>query len=332
MNHPLPASLLLVDDDPAQIQVLARMLAGHGSLRFATCARDALRLVREAQPDLILLDAEMPDMSGLEVCAALQADPALAELPVIFVTGHDDPALEVAALERGAVDFIRKPVNPARVIARVNTQLKLKRMSDELRRLARADGLTGLANRRAFDEALRLEWRRAQRNVQPLALLLIDVDCFKAYNDRYGHPAGDRCLQAVAQALEAVKQRPGDLAARWGGEEFALLLPDTPAAGAQQLAGELLRAVQRLALPHAASRVADHVTVSIGVSCLDETCSAWVDTPSDSRHGAASTEGAAELLRAADQALYAAKHAGRAQASFLAMDEAAPPSGASLDA
>jgi diguanylate cyclase (GGDEF)-like protein len=331
MKNAVPAKLLLVDDDPSQIQVMSRVLAGHGSLRFATGGRDALRLAREAPPDLILLDAEMPDMSGLQVCEALQDDAALAGVPVIFVTSHDDPGLEVAVLELGAVDFIRKPVNAAQVIARVNTQLKLKRMSDELRRLARADGLTGVANRRAFDEALDREWRRAQRSGQPLSLLIVDIDCFKLYNDRYGHPAGDRCLKAVAQALEAAQRRPGDLAARYGGEEFALLLPDTPVGGALHVGHEVLRAVEALDIAHAGSSVSRHVTVSVGLSCFDDSCAAWARAGADSRFGSVPSEGSADLVRAADQGLYAAKHEGRARACFLAMDDAAPPPGAGLD-
>lgn len=331
MNKAVPANVLLVDDDPSQIQVLSRLLAGRASVRFAMNGRDALRLSHESPPDLILLDAEMPDMSGLQVCEALQADAALAEVPVIFVTSHDDPALEVAVLERGAVDFIRKPVNAAQVIARVNTQLKLKRMSDELRRLARADGLTGVANRRGFDESLRREWRRAQRGGQPLSLLMVDIDCFKLYNDRYGHPAGDRCLKAVALAVQGTQRRPGDLAARYGGEEFALLLPDTPPAGALHVAGEVLRAVEALGIEHAGSSVSRHVTVSIGASCFDEACEAWGRAGTQSRFGGGPAEGPADLVGAADQALYAAKRAGRAQAGFLAMDDACAPPGAGLD-
>ncbi len=331
MNKAVPADILLVDDDASQIQVLSRILAGHGSLRFATDGRDALRLAHEAPPDLILLDAEMPGMSGLQVCEALKADQALAEVPVIFVTSHDDPALEVAVLELGAADFIRKPVNAAQVIARVNTQLKLKRMSDELRRLARADGLTGVANRRALDDALEREWRRAQRSGQALSLLLVDIDFFKLYNDNYGHPAGDRCLKAVAQALDAVKRRPGDLAARYGGEEFALLLPDTPVDGALHVGNEVLRAVEELDIAHAGSRVSRHVTVSVGLSCFDDSSEAWNRAGAQSRFGGAPSEGPSELVRAADQALYAAKRKGRAQARFLAMNDAAPPAGAGLD-
>lgn len=192
-------NILLVDDDPRTIQILARILAQSGNLRFATNGQEALRLARESVPDLVLLDAEMPGLSGFQVCAAMKADPALSDVPVVFVTGHSDSTFEVAAFELGAVDFISKPVSAPLVLARVQTQLRVKRLTDELRRVATTDGLTGVANRRQFDDVLGREWLRARRAGDPMALLMIDVDHFKLYNDRYGHPAGDSCLRKVRQ-------------------------------------------------------------------------------------------------------------------------------------
>src|SRR5664280_2921064 len=165
-----------------------------------------------------------------------KAEPALADVPVIFVTSHSEAAFEVAGFEMGAADFIAKPVSAPLVLARVKTQLRVKRMGDELRRIATTDGLTGVANRRRFDESLEREWRRARRSGDPLALLMIDIDHFKLFNDRYGHPAGDACLRSVAQALVGASLRPADLVARYGGEEFVVLLPKTPRAGAEHLA------------------------------------------------------------------------------------------------
>ncbi len=292
--------LLLVDDSPAMIQLLARMLAGTGRLRFATSGLAALEQLRLAPADLVLLDAEMPGMSGFEVCAAMKADPALADVPVIFVTSHSGTEFELQGLDAGAVDFIAKPVSEPLLLARVRTQLRVKRLTDELRRMATVDALTGLANRRGLDAALRREWQRAQRDGEPLALLLIDVDHFKKYNDRHGHPAGDACLQAVAAALQGGSQRPADVVARYGGEEFALLLPQTDEAGAVHVAQRILQTLDAMALPHGASPTAPLVTVSIGV------CS----------HVPASAPAlqVADLLCSADQALYAAKAAGRARA------------------
>lgn len=307
-------SILLVDDDLGTIQLMHRILDGAGELRFATNGFEALRLAREAAPDLVLLDAEMPGMTGFEVCAALKADPQLADIPVIFVTSHNEMRLEVAGFDAGAADFIAKPVSPPLVLARVKTQLRLKRLSDQLHRLATMDGLTGLANRRRFDEALQQEWRIARRNGEPLALVMADVDHFKAYNDHHGHPAGDACLQAVAGALAGIGLRPSDLVARYGGEEFVLLMPHTPRSGALHLAGQALAAVAGLRIPHPSS-ASGHVSVSAGVACLDA-------ASPDTGHGLPAAQA---LVAAADQALYAAKRAGRAQVWQGELDPAAAP-------
>ena len=276
-------SILLVDDDPATIQWLGRMLADVGTVRFASNGEDALRLARESAPDLILLDAEMPGMSGFQVCEALKADPALANVPVIFVTSHSDPAFEVSGFDAGAADFIAKPVSAPLVLARVKTQLRVKHMADELRRIATIDALTGVANRRRFDESLEREWHRARRSGAPLALLMIDVDHFKLFNDRYGHPAGDICLSAVAQALTGASLRPADLVARYGGEEFVVLLPQTPRCGAEHVARAALDAVEALVIAHDASLTAPHITVSVGVACFDDDSERWAPSPADSR-------------------------------------------------
>ncbi|MCX7279342.1 MAG: diguanylate cyclase [Burkholderiales bacterium] len=289
----------MVDDDPVIIHRISRILSEVATLRFATNGEAALRLARVAVPDLILLDSEMPGMSGFEICEILKADPEFADVPVIFVTSHSDTALHVAGLELGAVDFIAKPISEPLLLVRVKTQLRIKHLTDELRRTSTVDALTGLANRRRLDERLEREWLRSLRDKDPIALLLVDVDFFKLYNDHYGHPEGDACLQAVARVLMESCQRPADLAARYGGEEFALLLPQTTLAGAQLVAQRVLDAMARQALPHAASSIANHVTVSVGIG--------YVDVPG-------SESQVRDLVAVADQALYAAKSAGRAQA------------------
>lgn len=311
--------ILLVDDNPALIQVMARILAGTAQLQFATQGTQALERMRQDRPDLVLLDAEMPGMGGYEVCAAMQADPQLAGVPVIFVTSHDSPEFEVRGLEVGAVDFIAKPVSPPLLLARVKTQLRIKRLTDELREMASLDPLTQVPNRRSFDEAMDREWNRHTRSGDALTLLMLDVDHFKLFNDRYGHPAGDDCLRSIAQALRGATLRPGDLVARIGGEEFVVLLPQTPQAGARDMASRILDAVGRLNIAHQASPTAPQVTVSIGVATSEGFA------PSPQGDGAlASTspalktkppcDGAAALLRNADQALYRAKAEGRARA------------------
>ncbi len=311
--------ILLVDDDPGAIQLMARMLAGLGRLRFATSGTMALDMAHASPPDLMLLDAEMPGMSGFDVCRALQADPALARIPVIFVTSHNDTKSEVAGFELGAADFISKPISEPLLTARVKTQLRIKRLTDELRRLSTVDALTGVANRRRFDESLAAEWQRTRRSGDALCLLIVDVDHFKRFNDHYGHPAGDAALRAVAQALSASTQRSNDVVSRIGGEEFALLLPCTPRAGGKHLARSIVQAVAALRLPHEASPTAPYVTVSVGLSCYDEDSPCWIPASPDSRVMGGDQQHRCErdLFRAADEALYAAKAAGRAQAVWL---------------
>ena len=324
------SNLLVVDDDPATIRLLGHILSEFSQLRFATTGEDAVRLAAQSPPDLILLDTEMPGMDGFRVCEALKANPDLAHVPIIFVTSHSGPDFEIAGLELGAVDFISKPVSPALLIARVRTHLRLKQMSDELRYHATVDGLTGLTNRRMFDEAIDREWLRTRRSGNPLSLLMVDVDHFKLYNDHYGHQAGDECLRSVAQALQRVAHRPADHVCRYGGEEFALLLPETRGLGARMVARRLIGLMSTLMIPHQASPVARHVTVSIGISCIDDAPTASNRSAAETRMpGVAPYRAASDLVTAADQALYAAKLAGRARFACCAHAEpawSAPPS------
>jgi diguanylate cyclase (GGDEF)-like protein len=296
-------SILIVDDNIHLIALMGKMLEPLARVIFATNGQAALREMRKSRPDLVLLDQEMPGMSGDEVSAAMRDDPDLRDIPVIFVTGHNDAEAEVRALNAGAVDFIAKPVHEAILLARVKTQLRLKGLSDELRRNATLDGLTGIHNRAAFDSRLAIEWARASRNGSPLSLLLLDVDHFKQYNDHYGHPAGDRCLQAIARTVDGVSKRANDMAARVGGEEFAVLLPDTPIAGAQAAAERLRAEILALELPHAQSSTLPLVTVSIGAA-------QWL--PSGPHAGCRP----ADLMDWADKALYAAKAGGRNQVAL----------------
>ena len=322
-------SILLVDDDVAHIRIMGRVLSDLGRIRFATDGEGALRQMQDASPDLVLLDAEMPGMSGYEVCAAMQSDAVLRDVPVIFVTGHSSQAFELDGLAAGAVDFIAKPISAPLLVARAKTQLRLKRLTDELRAVASIDGLTGLPNRRSFDEALMREWHRAVRAHEPVSLLMVDVDHFKLFNDRYGHPAGDACLLGVAKALSGIVHRPTDLVARYGGEEFVLLLPDTPPVGAHHMARRVLSAIDRLGMRHEASPTAGHLSVSVGVGVgvgfSEAECGAD-GAPTGLRHAQADLRmGPDALLRSADQALYAAKALGRARACWLGVDDVDVP-------
>jgi len=286
--------ILIVDDVPENIEVLGEILTDNFDLQCAFSGPEALELAAEL-PDLILLDVLMPGMDGFEVCACLKATAATAEIPVIFITAKNDPEAEMAAFAAGAVDFITKPVNPVTARARIQTHLTLKRQKDLLRAQAMVDGLTGIANRRFFDERLLAEWGHVQRHQRSLAILMIDIDHFKGYNDHYGHQAGDNCLRRVATTLGASMQRAHDLAARYGGEEFICMLPECDLQGAITKAEALRAAVAALEIPHAASPTGDRLTLSIGVAATIPPSQASPDT----------------LVAAADAQLYLAKQAGR---------------------
>lgn len=287
--------VLAVDDSPAVLESVCAMLSGEAEVLFATTGDEALTLAGITVPDLILLDIVMPGPDGFETCRRLKADPVLAEIPVVFLTGLQESADTARGLELGALDFLAKPFDPAILRTKVHNLLAFKAGQDRLKGLSRQDALTGIANRRAFDETLAMEWERAQRGGHALALVMVDVDHFKAYNDHLGHPEGDRCLQAVAGALEAALPRKVDTIARYGGEEFAAILPYTDQAGAERVAETLRMAVQDLTFPHPASPVGPSVTISLGAVAL---------TPGRGQ----SPE---QLTAAADKALYRAKHAGR---------------------
>ncbi len=324
-------TLFVVDDDPGTITVVNRMLSGEGRLRFATNGENALQLIRQDPPDLILLDVEMPGMYGLDVCSELKRDPLLRDIPVIFLTSHGDEATEIAGFMAGGADFISKPPTAALLQARVRTHLRLKQASDALREAALIDGLTGITNRRRFDESLSTEWLRAARGHRPLAMIMIDIDLFKAYNDHYGHQAGDHALRDVAQAMELALLRPGDHVARYGGEEFVLLLPETDTEGALTVARRLRQAVDALAIPHETSPFDARLTISMGISAYDRGCRSWQMADETARSNDAFPPYTGEdLLAAADQALYAAKSAGRHRVAVLGLDDCGKPERAEI--
>lgn len=290
--------LLVVDDQPANVQALHRVFGADHQVLMATSGEQALRLCAEQPPDLVLLDVRMPGLDGYQVCALLRADAPTRDIPVIFVTGEHDEDAETRGLDAGAVDFIAKPINPRIVRARVRTHLTLKAQSDLLREWVYIDGLTRVANRRHFEERAGAEWARAVRQGLVLSVLMIDVDHFKAYNDHHGHQAGDACLQQVAAALKSVLKRPADLLARYGGEEFVALLPDTDLDGALGVAARMRAALQDAAIAHGAGPAGPWLTASIGA------CAKPPDTVGS----------VAALLREADAQLYVAKARGRDQA------------------
>jgi len=303
--------ILIVDDASTNIEILNEVLGAEYDSLFAMDGATALQLAVDLVPDLILLDVVMPGLDGHEVCRRLKADPRTKGIPVIFISGLSEESDEAKGLEIGAIDYITKPFSPPIVRARVRNHLQLKRYQDMLERLLVLDGLTGIANRRRFDEALEQEWLRARRQGTTLSLIIIDVDCFKLYNDNYGHAAGDECLKQVARVLAEGVRRPSDLAARYGGEEFVVIMPETDAAGAIVIAETLRRSVLALGMPHAFSNAADVVSVSVGGA-----------TVVPARY----VLGPEELVKLADARLYEAKNAGRNRVAWSAQpDPSAPP-------
>ncbi|WP_425914794.1 diguanylate cyclase domain-containing protein [Pseudomonas sp. GWSMS-1] len=294
--------LLVVDDQPINIRIINELFRADCDLHMATHGEQAIAVSKTLQPDLILLDIMMDGMDGLEVCRRLKLDPATADIPVIFITAKREEDDEALGLELGAVDYISKPLNSAIVRARVKTHLTLKLQNDYLKGLASLDGLTGIPNRRAFDVRLTQAWSQACREGGTLSLMMVDIDYFKRYNDHFGHVQGDECLRQVAKAIAQSVNRPYDMAARFGGEEFVCVLPETTLQGALILAEKIQARIRQLANAHPGSEVSEWVSLSIGVASLQ---------PRVDREPS-------ELIALADQQLYQAKHNGRNQIFSLA--------------
>ncbi|MFN4263434.1 MAG: diguanylate cyclase [Thioalkalivibrionaceae bacterium] len=301
------ARLLVVDDDPESCELLRRRLLREGHrVDVAHDGDMALRRIKEGDYDVVLLDWIMPGRGGLDILRAIRAEHSATRLPVIVVTARRSSATIVEALEAGANDYVAKPFDFAVVLARIGTQRyirdvtrQLENANDQLHRFSYIDGLTGIANRRRFDEVLRKTWQAAQTHRHPVSLILIDVDYFKRFNDCLGHEAGDQCLQRVAQTLAAQLFRSRDLAARYGGEEFAIILPETGLDDARQVAERLRLALEAMHIDHPARDDCAVVTASFGVGCWHPT--SFCDPFS--------------LIRLADQALYSAKNGGRNRVS-----------------
>ncbi len=299
------AKILVVDDSRTQLDWLVQVLEREGfDVRTAGEGKDAIRKVRADPPDLVLLDMILPDMDGLEVLRIIKARPDEEFIPVIMLSVKSDLDSKVAGLRIGADDFLAKPFAEAEILARCAAMLRIKTLQDQLRRTqqklaeqAITDELTGLKNRRAFDERLQEEFRRAQRYSDPVSLIMVDLDHFKNVNDRFGHHFGDLVLRGAAEQLRASTRDP-DICARYGGEEFAVILPKTHLSGGALGGGADLEAAGLAGVP-GAGPAADgepvRVTASLGIAFYP---SKDVTTPD-------------LLLRFADEALYRAKGAGR---------------------
>ena len=288
--------ILIVDSEPT-LALLARIMAQECEIQTVSNIAQVLNCARhpKQKPDLIMLDVMAPTREGLEICRQLKEDETTQSVPVMLITDRNNAEDEALALSLGAEDCITRPFRPDVFEARIRNQIRLKIRNDMLEHYANQDSLTDIANRRSFDLALNAEWRRAIRDKQRLSMVMVDVDCFKQFNDLYGHREGDHCLRRVANAMSKALTRPGDLLARYGGEEFVAILPGTDLEGARWIGERLRDAVMELRIPQQRPDGTCQVTISVG--CASMCPSAKLTCYS--------------LLQAADDRLYLAKHSGR---------------------
>ncbi len=324
INDENAVMVLLVDDQAMIGEAIRRVLANEPNIGFHFCSdpHQALAQAVAIKPTVIIQDLVMPGVDGLALVRAYRANPVTADIPIIVLSTKDDGMVKSSSFGAGANDYLVKLPDAIELIARIryhsrSFQMQLQR--DEahralresqqqlmetnlvLQRLMNSDGLTGLSNRRHFDEYLEMEWRRAMREQSQLSLLMIDVDYFKAYNDGFGHLKGDEVLHQVADAIRGGCSRPSDLPARYGGEEFAMVLPSTSSGGARLVAEKIRRAVEGLNIPHTSPKEGSVLTVSIGLATM---------LPQQNEEHRL-------LIQTADRALYQAKNAGRNQVGML---------------
>lgn len=287
------AKVLVVDDQTINVEIICSHLAPYYNVFKAYSGRDALEFCKKHHPDLVIMDVQMPEIDGLTACKKLKAHPELAHIPILFATTLSQTSDETKCWQAGGNDFLVKPVVAETLLNRVKSHLNFKFQADLLRKLAFIDGLTNIYNRRYYEDNLPHQLALARRTRQSVALLMIDIDYFKQYNDEYGHIQGDICLKSVAHGINNALQRPTDIVARYGGEEFVCVLPDTNKTGALHIAERICKAIYQLGINHVKS-VHQRITVSIGTACSDEV-----------------GKNAGALVALADTHLYQAKQAGK---------------------
>lgn len=299
VHNELPKqTLMIVDDYQSNLDAMNALFSFMYKVVLKDNAKDAIDYAINEEVDLILLDVDMPHMSGYEACEVLKSNEVTAHIPIIFVTAADSPDEEEKGLLLKAVDYIVKPINLPILHVRVRNQMEVVRSLKKLEELSSIDGLTGVCNRRQLDTMMLQHYASTIRHGHCLALLMIDIDNFKQYNDNYGHVQGDECLKQVADAIKTVRRRETDLVGRYGGEEFAVVLPETDVEGALVVATKVLNQVRDLQIPHAANKPHQIVTVSIGVAVFEPI----------NHHQELSLD---EFVNQADEQLYVAKRHGK---------------------
>ena len=295
-------TILVVDDMTTTLLLIHDLLKDTYEVKIAKSGTKALEILNAPNDiDLILLDVELPDINGYEVCKILKNNDQTKKIPIIFVTARNSEADEEYGLNLGAIDYITKPFNKTITKLRLKNYLDLKIKNDMLEKLSMYDGLTNIRNRRFFDETFEKTFNEIKRDKKSLAVLMIDIDFFKPYNDNYGHGQGDETLRKVAKALEKTIKRASDFVARYGGEEFVILLKDINKDGVEAVANNLLNAVRELKITHEFSKIENYVTISIGAS--------FYNSSSDITK--------LELLLKADETLYSVKNSGRNNFAIL---------------
>ena len=286
-------TLLIVDDENANLKVLTHILGSEYTIFTATNGLNALQKAKELQPDLILLDILMPGMDGYETLFTIKNTDETKRIPVVFITGLDSEEDEEKGLSLDAADYITKPFSVPIVKLRVRNQIQIVNQLRTIERLSMIDQLTNLPNRRSFDIRLSVEWKQAIREKLPISLLMLDLDKFKDLNDTYGHQCGDIVLKYLADVFQRSLKRPSDFTARWGGEEFIVLLPNTPLEGAIEVAENIRVNVEKSTINHEGVNL--KITVSIGVTAILPVQNSSMEM----------------FIAKADKAMYMAKEAGR---------------------
>lgn len=260
-------TVLIVDDEKVNIYTLTDILSPDYTIFTAKTGQDAIEIANNYLPDIILLDIIMPEMDGYEVIKHLKKSEKTKQIPIIIISGLSNAKSEEKGLSLGASDYIAKPFSSAIIKLRVQNQIQISNYFKMKNDFSMTDTLTGLPNKYCFDERMHLEWEHSRRNKTPLGILIINIDKFRIYNEKYGHSQGDAVIKSIADCIKESLNRAIDFIARWKGGEFAVLLPFTDLSGAVKIAEKILKSAEKNPIAHTDGK-ATHITVSIGVNSI----------------------------------------------------------------